>query len=65
MFFSGIVHAHSGLRWILLVLLIAATTNAFKKWKNKEKFDDLDNKLSLGLHLNSLSLIIFFHFHYA
>jgi len=32
---------------ILLVLLIAATTNAFKKWKNKEKFDDLDNKLSL------------------
>ena len=47
MFFSGIVHAHSGLRWILLVLLIAATTNAFKKWKNKEKFDDLDNKLSL------------------
>lgn len=45
--FSGIVHAHSGLRWILLVLLIAATTNAFKKWKNNEKFVDLDNKLSL------------------
>lgn len=45
--FSGIVHAHSGLRWILLVLLIAATFNAFKKWKGNEKFVDLDNKLSL------------------
>lgn len=44
---TGIIHAHSGLRWILLVLLIAAITNAFKKWKNKEKFVDLDNKLSL------------------
>lgn len=44
---SGLVHAHSGLRWILLILLIATITTAFKKWKANEKYVDLDNKLSL------------------
>ncbi|MGB0886348.1 MAG: hypothetical protein ACPGR5_07965 [Chitinophagales bacterium] len=41
------LHAHSGLRWIVLVLLIVTIINAFKKWKAGEEFVDLDNKLSL------------------
>lgn len=45
--FSGLVHAHSGLRWILLILLIATIITAFKKWKSNENYTDLDNKLSL------------------
>lgn len=45
--FSGIIHAHSGLRWILLILLVATIITAFKKWKAKDQYADLDNKLSL------------------
>jgi hypothetical protein len=45
--FNGILHAHSGLRWILLILIVVSIVNAFKKWKAKESFNDLDNKLSL------------------
>lgn len=44
---KGLLHAHSGLRWILLALLVGSVFNAFKKWKAKEPFTDLDNKLSL------------------
>lgn len=45
--FNGILHAHSGLRWILLALLVGSIFNAFKKWKANAEFNDTDNKLSL------------------
>ncbi|WP_420387687.1 cytochrome B [Roseivirga sp.] len=32
--YKGLVHAHSGLRWIILILLLAAIFNAFSKKKN-------------------------------
>ncbi len=41
------IHAHSGLRWILLILLIATIFNAYKKWKSNQEFSNMDNKLSL------------------
>ena len=41
------LHAHSGLRWILLVLLVVSIVNAYKKWKGNEDFTAIDNKLSL------------------
>lgn len=44
---DGLIHAHSGLRWILLILLIITIVNAFKKWKANNKYLALDNKLSL------------------
>ena len=44
---NGIIHGHSGLRWILLALLIATVVVSFKKWKGNEKYTALDNKLSL------------------
>lgn len=44
---SGIRHAHSGLRWILLILLLLAISNAFSGWKNKKTYSDKDKKIHL------------------
>lgn len=40
-------HAHSGWRWVLLLLLLAAIGNAFMKWRSKAPFQDSDRKLAL------------------
>lgn len=40
-------HAHSGIRWIVLLLLIAAVVNAFMKWRSGKAFADSDKKLFL------------------
>lgn len=44
---SGIKHAHSGLRWIVLILLLLAIINAFMGWQNKKSYTDKDKKLHL------------------
>lgn len=60
--YNGLLHAHSGLRWILLALLVATIFNAFKKWKAKEPFTDIDNKLSLFTLITShIMLLIGFY----
>ena len=43
---SGLVHAHSGLRWIVLVLLVVAIFNAFSK-KSAGEYKEGDRKLNL------------------
>jgi uncharacterized protein YacL len=40
-------HAHSGLRWILLLLLIAAVVNAAMNFSAKNGFREQDRKLGL------------------
>jgi hypothetical protein len=40
-------HAHSGLRWLLLALLLAAIFNAFGKWRGASPFRESDRKLGL------------------
>lgn len=40
-------HAHSGLRWIFLLIIIFAIVNAFRKWKSGEKFGSKDKLLSI------------------
>lgn len=42
-----IKHAHSGLRWIFLLILIFAIVNAFRKWKAGEKFSGKDKLLGI------------------
>ena len=42
-----IIHSHSGLRWIILILLIVTIINAFRKWKSAKEFLSIDGKLSL------------------
>jgi hypothetical protein len=44
---SGIRHAHSGLRWIVLILLLLAIANAFSGWRNEKAYTDKDKKIHL------------------
>ena len=45
--YQAILRSHSGLRWIVLILLIVTVINAFRKWKANEAFSNGDDKLSL------------------
>ena len=40
-------HAHSGLRWVFLALIVAALINAFLKWRKGADFAESDRKLNL------------------
>ena len=40
-------HAHSGLRWVFLLIIIFAIVNAFRKWKSGEKFGAKDKLISI------------------
>ncbi len=63
--YSGLVHAHSGLRWIVLVLLVVASLVAISKWLGRSGYTDGDRKLYLftliAVHTQLiLGLILFF-----
>ena len=45
--YPGLVHAHSGLRWIALVLLVAAVVVAIGKWQGRSGYTDGNRKLYL------------------
>ncbi|MGV3558349.1 cytochrome B [Larkinella arboricola] len=47
MFYNILLHAHSGLRWIVLILLLAAIVTAFRKWQAHDEYTPGDNKLYL------------------
>lgn len=58
-------HAHSGLRWVVLVLLLAAIVNAFSKWRGRKPFTEGDRKLGLftfiSTHIQLLvGLVLYF-----
>lgn len=40
-------HSHSGLRWIILIFLIAAIIKALVGWKNNSQYKSSDKKLNL------------------
>lgn len=44
---NGLIHAHSGLRWIVLLLLIAAIFKSLMKWRSNVGYSDSDKKLNL------------------
>ncbi len=63
--YSGLVHAHSGLRWIALVLLVVASLVAISKWLGRSGYTDGDRKLYLftliAVHIQLiLGLVLFF-----
>lgn len=63
--YSGLVHAHSGLRWIALVLLGAAVIVAIGKWQGRSGYTDGNRKLYLftliAIHTQLIiGLILFF-----
>ena len=45
--YNMLAHAHSGLRWVVLLLLIVAIGNAFASWKGQKSFQPKDKKLGL------------------
>lgn len=45
--YSGLVHAHSGLRWLVLLLLVAAVATAFSRWQSRASFSESNRKLYL------------------
>ncbi len=45
--YSGLVHAHSGLRWVALVLLVIAFINAVSRWQKRSTYTAGDHKLNL------------------
>ncbi|MCB0662082.1 MAG: cytochrome B [Saprospiraceae bacterium] len=58
-------HAHSGFRWIVLILLLVTIFNAFKKRKGNQVWSDGDQKLALYTFISThiqllLGLILYF-----
>ncbi|GAB3934138.1 cytochrome B [Larkinella terrae] len=47
MLYNILVHTHSGLRWIVLILLLAAIVTAFRKWQGRDEYTPGNNKLYL------------------
>lgn len=45
--YSALIHSHSGLRWILLILLVLTIISVFGKRSGKVPFTEGDKKLSL------------------
>jgi hypothetical protein len=62
---NGLIHAHSGLRWVVLVLLVAATFKALMKWRSNVSYSGGDRKINLftmiSMHVQLLlGLALFF-----
>ena len=63
--YSGLVHAHSGLRWVAFILLLAAVAVAVAKWQGRSGYTDGNRKLYLftliAVHTQLLiGLILYF-----
>lgn len=63
------IHAHSGLRWLVLALLIAAILNAFKGWKGASVYTDKDKKVHLFamilLHIQILTGFVLYYMNFG
>jgi len=51
--YEGLKHAHSGIRWIFLALLIYAVINAFIKWRGGKAYTEGDRKGGLFTFITS------------
>ena len=43
----GFKHAHSGLRWVVLILVVWALANAWSGWRQSKNYEENDRKLHL------------------
>ncbi len=62
--YTGLVHAHSGLRWVALLLLLAAVFVSISRWQGNKSFTEGNRKLYLftliSVHLQLvLGLILY------
>ncbi|MFA5667859.1 MAG: cytochrome B [Balneolaceae bacterium] len=44
---NGLLHAHSGLRWIVLILLVLAVLKSLAGWLGNKEYTKVDRKLSV------------------
>lgn len=52
-------HAHSGLRWIVLILLIVAIVGAWQNWQKKATYEPKEQRLALfTLIVSHLQLLL-------
>lgn len=63
--YSMLQHSHSGLRWIVLILLVVAIVNGLMKWQGGKTFTAGDKKIGLfamtAVHIQFLlGLILYF-----
>jgi hypothetical protein len=63
--YNALLHTHSSLRYVVLLLLVVVTVKSLLGWLNKQAFSKVDDKLSLGLliftHLQFLAgLFLYF-----
>src|SRR6187455_264188 len=59
--YTGLLHTHSFVRWIMLVLLVATVFRSYNGWKSKRSFTPGDKKLSLfTLVFSHIQLLIGF-----
>lgn len=57
--YNGILHAHSGLRWLVLLFLLIAIIKSFAGWLGKKEFNKSDNLIALLLlSFTHLQLIV-------
>jgi hypothetical protein len=47
--YTGLLHTHSSLRYLVLILLVAVIVRSLMGWMGKKPFNAVDNKLSLFL----------------
>lgn len=65
MLYNILVRTHSGLRWVVLALLVAAVISAFLKWQRRDEYTSSDNRLYLFAFISThiqltLGLILYF-----
>jgi len=63
--YTGLFHGHSGLRYLVLVLLLVVIVRSISGFLRNKSFSQLDNALSLGLLITThiqflLGLILYF-----
>ena len=59
--YTGLLHLHNLLRYIVVVLLIIAVVKSFIGWFGKKNYTEADNKVSLFLFISAhLQLVIGF-----
>jgi hypothetical protein len=49
--YTGLLHSHFYVRWIVLILLVIVIVTSLMGWLNKKAYTNTDNKLSLYLFI--------------
>ena len=63
--YTGMLHLHNLMRYVLVILLILAVIKSFIGWFNKKEYTAADNKLSLFLFISAhiqllVGLVLYF-----